>query len=107
MECGWDRWRKEVKKHNFSKHNVSQWKKYWVGPLTSYVRENLKHKMLHDVAINIRATHKTSDVNTNHKVTPDSVMKNTINSDATLLKTRQSSVLSYDADTVKRLHRNL
>ena len=51
----------------------------------------------------IRSIHKVSDGNTDHRVTPDYVMKNTMNSEATLLKIRQTLVLSYDVDTVKSI----
>ena len=67
------------------------------------MQENLKHNILHDVPKCIRAIHKTSDANTNHSVTPDSVMKNNMTSDANLLKMRQTSVLSYYVDTVKNI----
>ena len=67
------------------------------------MRKNLKHKILHDVPIYVRETHKKSDYNTDHRVTPYSVMNNAMTSEATLLKTRQKSVLSYDADTVKNI----
>ena len=65
--------------------------------------ENLKHNILHDVPIYIREIHKTSDANTDHRVTPNSVVKNSMTSDATLLKKRQTSVLSYNLDTVKSI----
>ena len=53
----------------------------------------------------IRAIHKISDANTDHRVTPDYVIKNNMNSDATLLKMRQTLVLSYDVDTLKNITR--
>ena len=48
--------------------------------------ENLKRNVLHDVPKYIRAIHKISDGNTDHRVTPDYVMKNTMNSDTTFFK---------------------
>ena len=89
--------------HDAGKHNVSQWKNYWNRPLSSHVRKNLKHNILHDVPKYIRAIHKTSNANTDHRVTPASVIKNNMTSDATLLKMRQTSVLLYDVDTVKNI----
>ena len=92
---------------------LSQWHNYWDVPLTNYVRENLKHNLLHDVAINFRnvemvasplktkqSSVKAYDMDTVHKVTLDPIIKNPMTSEASPLKTNQSPVKAYDMDTV-------